>query len=180
MRKGMTAALVALSLSLGVGLAATVGKFTDIANSPHKAAIEWGVHNELISGKTDTQFKPNDTLTRGQMMTILKKYHDKAIRGQLEEVNTVPSVVSGYGNGLVDLVIGRDGIYDVEVSFSSCRYVQFSTHRRPAGTYNNISFFATESPESDVIELKSGIYAIEIAGSNENCSWAIEAIYLRA
>lgn len=50
--------------------------YTDIANTPHKAAIEWAAENGIVTGFSDGSFRPNEPVTRGQMATMLKRYHD--------------------------------------------------------------------------------------------------------
>lgn len=50
--------------------------YNDIANSPHKAAIEWAAANGIVTGFPDGSFRPNEPITRAQMVTMLKRYHD--------------------------------------------------------------------------------------------------------
>lgn len=53
--------------------------FTDIGNSAFKEDIEWGEKLGIAKGYADGTFKPNEPITRGQMLAILHRY-DKAKR----------------------------------------------------------------------------------------------------
>jgi hypothetical protein len=44
-------------------------------------AILWGVETEIISGFDDGTFRPEDSVSRAQLMTILKNYHDNVCSG---------------------------------------------------------------------------------------------------
>lgn len=48
--------------------------FKDIKNSVHKTAIEWGAKLGLIKGFDDGTFRPDEPVTRGQLMTIIQRY----------------------------------------------------------------------------------------------------------
>ena len=37
-------------------------------------AVAWGSENNIISGYSDTEFAPNDNITREQMVSILKRF----------------------------------------------------------------------------------------------------------
>lgn len=50
--------------------------FSDIDGHTHQEAIEWAARNGLIKGK-DGKAEPNEPVTRGQLMTILKQYHEQ-------------------------------------------------------------------------------------------------------
>ena len=46
--------------------------FSDVnKESEYAAAVEWGVENKIISGYSNTLFKPNQAITREEMVTIL-------------------------------------------------------------------------------------------------------------
>lgn len=51
--------------------------FTDIGNSAFKEDIEWGEKLGIAKGYADGTFKPNEPITRGQVLAILHRY-DKA------------------------------------------------------------------------------------------------------
>lgn len=40
-------------------------------------AVQWGWLHGIIDGKDETHFGPNDTCTRGQIITMIKRYHDE-------------------------------------------------------------------------------------------------------
>lgn len=42
-----------------------------------KGTIEWALNNGIISGYADGSVKPDNTLTRAEMLTMLKNYHNK-------------------------------------------------------------------------------------------------------
>ena len=48
----------------------------DYNNHWGKSSIEWALDNGLINGYADGSIKPDSTLTRAEMLTILKNYHD--------------------------------------------------------------------------------------------------------
>ncbi len=50
------------------------GGFSDVAaNSDYAQAVAWAVKNGVTSGTSATTFSPNDTCTRGQIVTFLKR-----------------------------------------------------------------------------------------------------------
>ena len=49
--------------------------FTDVnENDYFSNAVAWGSENNIISGYSDTEFAPNDNITREQMVSILKRF----------------------------------------------------------------------------------------------------------
>lgn len=49
--------------------------FSDVADdSWHAKAVLWAYNNDIISGKTETEFDPNSDITREQMAVILYRY----------------------------------------------------------------------------------------------------------
>ena len=49
--------------------------FSDInENSWYADAVAWGYENKIISGISETEFAPNDYITREQIATILYRY----------------------------------------------------------------------------------------------------------
>jgi len=47
-------------------------KFTDVpAGSYYEAAVDWALKNGVTSGKTETEFAPNEACTRSQVVTFL-------------------------------------------------------------------------------------------------------------
>ena len=52
----------------------TKSGFYDVAaNSDYAQAVAWAVKNGVTSGTSATTFSPNDTCTRGQIVTFLKR-----------------------------------------------------------------------------------------------------------
>ena len=49
--------------------------FTDVDDSPHRDAILWAYEHGLVSGHDDGTFRPSDTISRGQIASILYAYH---------------------------------------------------------------------------------------------------------
>lgn len=52
--------------------------FEDVKDGKFYAdAVQWGWLHGVIEGKDETHFCPNDVCTRGQLITMLKRYHDE-------------------------------------------------------------------------------------------------------
>jgi lysozyme len=49
----------------------------DYENHWAKDIVQWALDNGLIKGYSDGSVKPDNTLTRAEMLTILKNYHNK-------------------------------------------------------------------------------------------------------
>lgn len=50
------------------------GKFTDVsADAPYAQAVAWAVENGITLGTSGTTFSPNETCTRGQIVTFLHR-----------------------------------------------------------------------------------------------------------
>lgn len=48
------------------------GNFTDVAaDAAYAQAVAWAVEQEITKGTSDTTFGPDDTCTRGQIVTFL-------------------------------------------------------------------------------------------------------------
>lgn len=93
-------------------------KFTDVqANSYYEKAVAWALENGIVKGVSDTEFAPEDTVTRAQFVTMLWRYENcPAVSG--ENIFTdvpngeyyTPAVVwaassgvtNGTGNGLFE------------------------------------------------------------------------------
>jgi hypothetical protein len=53
--------------------------FTDVpATHPHREGIEWAAGEGIVTGYADGTFKPEATVNRGQLCTMLKRYDDRA------------------------------------------------------------------------------------------------------
>ncbi|MCQ3814744.1 MAG: S-layer homology domain-containing protein [Acidimicrobiia bacterium] len=83
---GAVLLLVAVS-----GIAYAQGsRFSDVTQDKHGWAIEsinWAVDNEITAGIGDGLFAPDSTLTRAQMVTFLKRYHDNVVVPELASAN---------------------------------------------------------------------------------------------
>ena len=54
---------------------AAKASFTDVAsNAPYAQAVAWAVEQGITNGTSTTTFSPNDTCTRGQIVTFLWRY----------------------------------------------------------------------------------------------------------
>ena len=75
----VTATAVASSAIVGTVAAQTSQLFGDVPRGHYAyEAIEWAVENGITVGCGDgTNFCPTKTLNRAQMVTFLKRYHDK-------------------------------------------------------------------------------------------------------
>jgi len=51
--------------------------FTDVEDSWYIDAVKWAVENGIVSGVTDTEFAPDDSITREQMATMIYRYANK-------------------------------------------------------------------------------------------------------
>lgn len=55
---------------------AEAASFTDVpADADYAAAVSWAVQRGVTNGKTETTFAPDDTCTRGQIVTFLYRYY---------------------------------------------------------------------------------------------------------
>jgi hypothetical protein len=121
----MLALLAAMSLYTARAFAANdltpptpVTQFTDIAESPHKAAIEYCYHYGFIKGKSATIFAPDESLTREQLVTIWSRtFHVRTAPHTFTDVPPVNgnetdlAIILMYGmrhfNGKIDTFFGR-------------------------------------------------------------------------
>ena len=47
-------------------------KFTDVpASAPYRAAVAWAIEWEVTNGTSETTFSPDQTCTRGQIVTFI-------------------------------------------------------------------------------------------------------------
>ena len=118
--KRLVAALVALSLTLGLSTAAFAAVedtgFSDVdAGSWYAQAVEYVRDNGLMSGTSATTFEPDGTMTRAMLaVTLYRAAGSPAVSGTDSFTDTVDGawyadailwasqqgVISGYGNGL--------------------------------------------------------------------------------
>lgn len=71
----MRRTLITILLTVALVAPASVAVATYHATNPHQEAANWAVDNGLIQGTEDEQLKLNDPATRGQVLTILYRYH---------------------------------------------------------------------------------------------------------
>lgn len=77
MRKRILSLFLALALSIGLAVPAVAaeGGFTDVdPNAYYAEAVAWAVENNITGGTSATTFSPNQTCTRGQIITFLWRY----------------------------------------------------------------------------------------------------------
>ena len=64
-----------MAMSLLATAALAVGQFTDVKSGDYFAEpVEWAVEQAITNGTSDTTFSPNQTCTRGQIVTFLHRY----------------------------------------------------------------------------------------------------------
>lgn len=76
MKKLLALSIVASVFVGGIAYGQT-SLFDDVPEGHYaEESIAWAVENGITSGVTPTEFGPDETLTRAQMVTFLKRYHD--------------------------------------------------------------------------------------------------------
>lgn len=123
--------VAALSLAVLVpGVAIAAHQFNDVPNSHlFHNSIDWLADNGITVGcnpPANTNFCPEDSVTRGQMATFLKRFHDRFITGSGTPIgigisgrstNAVPFPGSGVVTGLeLDLTIPVSGVLVLHAS----------------------------------------------------------------
>lgn len=85
--------LVTILYRLAGSPAAGSASFTDVAKGRWYAdGVSWASANGVVSGYPDGSFRPNDTITRGQMAAILYQY--ARIQGKLDDSRADLSIFS--------------------------------------------------------------------------------------
>ena len=80
---------------------AAAAGFTDVASGQwYTDAIAWAAANDIVNGYSETEFGPNDTITREQMAAILYRYasfkgYDVTATASLSDY-TDAALISGY------------------------------------------------------------------------------------
>ncbi len=99
-RVSLVAVVVVLALATGDIAGAAVAGFTDVDEGRFYAdAVAWAKANDITTGKTPTTFAPDDPVTRGEVVTFLKRFYDAYVVGP----SPMPSggVIPGDGVWLV-------------------------------------------------------------------------------
>ena len=116
-------ALVASMAVVGTVAAQTGQRFLDVPRTHYAyQSIDWAVVNGITQGCGDGRyFCPEDKLNRAQMVTFLKRYHDRfhgATGTPTTTTTTVPQdvVLSGLGSGDYDSVTLSEGRYRVSIA----------------------------------------------------------------
>ena len=119
-------AVAVVSTAIVGTVAAQTGRLFDDVPRGHYAydAIEWAVENEITRGcGAGFNFCPEDTLNRAQVVTFLKRYHDRfhgatGTGTNTTTTTTVPQdhVLSGIGSGDYDSVTLPEGRYRVSIA----------------------------------------------------------------
>ena len=61
----------------------TINPFTDVAEGDYfYKAVLWAYENGITKGTSDTEFSPNDTVTRGQTVTFLYRMKGEKTNGE--------------------------------------------------------------------------------------------------
>ena len=72
MKKKLVAFLLAFVLLMGIAMPAAAASFTDVAPGAwYEEAVNWAVENGITTGMGNGLFAPNNTCTRGQVVTFL-------------------------------------------------------------------------------------------------------------
>ena len=74
MRKRLLAALLALTLTVAMvpeAFAMDSGSITDISGHWAEAPIRWAMENDVFKGVSATEFRPEESMTRGMFVTVL-------------------------------------------------------------------------------------------------------------
>ena len=72
MKKKLVAFLLAFVLLMGIAMPAAAAAFTDVAPGAwYEEAVNWAVENGITTGVGNGLFAPNNTCTRGQVVTFL-------------------------------------------------------------------------------------------------------------
>lgn len=79
MRKAALTAMVSIAMFMGLAATASHNTFTDVPEDHlFFNGIEWAAANGITVGCGDgTRFCPDAAVTRGQMVTFLKRFHDR-------------------------------------------------------------------------------------------------------
>ena len=86
MKKLLTLAVAASVFVGGIAYGQT-GRFDDVPEGHYaEEAISWAVENGITSGVSPTEFGPDETLTRAQMVTFLHRYHENVAAPILNNV----------------------------------------------------------------------------------------------
>ena len=72
MKKRLLALTLTLIMVLGLAIPASAASFTDVAPGAwYEEAVNWAVENGITTGMGNGLFAPNNTCTRGQVVTFL-------------------------------------------------------------------------------------------------------------
>lgn len=67
-----------LAVTIGAQVSATPSKFVDVEYSAwYNPYVAWGVENGIINGYSDTEFGPEDSITREQMAAMVLRFAEK-------------------------------------------------------------------------------------------------------
>ncbi|MCZ0937839.1 MAG: S-layer homology domain-containing protein [Caldilineaceae bacterium] len=148
-RTAIITALAVLCVAFaGVAIAQTTPKgsaqFTDVPEG-HWAdeAIGWAVENGITSGISDTEFGPDDTLTRARMVTFLHRYHQNVIGGGTPATTTTTAATT-----TTTTTTEPESCADVLCSTDHYSYVRFSN------TYWVFEFVTGRSCSSLYVEVQ--------------------------
>jgi len=115
--------------------------FNDIGTSDwFFDAVKYVVENQIMNGTSDTEFKPNENLTRAMLITMLYRYEgEPAVDGSADFTDvasgqwysdaiawaTAKGIVTGYGDGIFGT---SDNITREQLAVTLYRYAQLKKH----------------------------------------------------
>jgi|GEM_PF-6977487 len=96
---------------------AGIANFTDISpDAYYAAAVAWAAENGIVNGTSETEFSPNASLTREQLMTVLYRYTGAEAQGTGAESFADYDSVSDYAKAAMNwaiesgIITGKDGL----------------------------------------------------------------------
>ena len=156
------ATAVVASLAVAGTVAAQTSQLFEDVPRGHYAydAIEWAVENQITVGCGDgTNFCPTKTLNRAQMVTFLKRYHDKfhtngssGSSGSIEILGPDEvATLTGTGNRLSSAVRLDEGRYRVEFEIEYSRRLGYLSLTALAPSGGELLIFEEDDLNADEI-----------------------------
>ena len=156
-----SAVIFGLFLFLGTAFAVT---FTDVSGHWAEANLTWAVNNGLLKGDDFTEGKPttlrpNDSVTRAEMVTILKRYDELRKGGQNNNsINNTDSFATTI-RGIT--WIGRESLdSEGKTVYQAVKIDALGNgsviYERPLNPYGNVEWNFSENGKHLVIKGKNG------------------------
>ena len=113
MRRLVFGGALMAALIFGGVAGAVVAGFDDVEEGRfYSDAVAWAKENDITTGTSATTFEPDAAVTRGQMVTFLKRFYD-------ELVATPPPLGTPIANGCEISGLNAMGFWDLTLSFSN-------------------------------------------------------------